>query len=127
MQKIHSEAFALTFNCAENNFLQSLMQTIEDNMDAPSFSVGWLAQNMAISKSTLNRKLSALLGLSANEIIRHCRLKKAAHFLLSGKNVSETAYLTGFETPSYFIQCFRQFYQVTPKTYSKTNNQPLLS
>jgi len=105
-----------------NDFLQSLFKIIEDNLDDPVLTVGFLAINMAVSRSTLNRKLSAIIGLSTNELIRRYRLQRAATFLLSGKNVSETAYLTGFETPSYFVQCFKEFYKMTPKEYSKSNS-----
>ena len=100
-------------------FLESLYSIIEKNLDAPSLSVGFLARNLGVSKSTLNRKLLLRTGLSANEIIRQYRLQKAALLLLSGKNVSEAAYLCGFETPSYFIQCFKDFYKVTPKKYAQ--------
>ena len=105
-----------------DDFLQNLFKIIEDNLDDPVLTVGFLALNMAVSRSTLNRKLSAVIGLSPNELIRRYRLQKAAAFLLSGKNVSETAYLTGFETPSYFTQCFKEFYKITPKEYSKNNS-----
>jgi len=105
-----------------DDFLQNLFKIIEDNLDDPVLTVGFLALNMAVSRSTLNRKLSAVIGLSPNELIRRYRLQKAATFLLSGKNVSETAYLTGFETPSYFTQCFKEFYKITPKEYSKNNS-----
>jgi AraC-like DNA-binding protein len=76
---------------------------------------------MAVSRSTLNRKISTLTGLSTNELIKQYRLQKAAIFLVSGKNVSETAYLAGFETPSYFTQCFKEFYKITPKEYCRNN------
>ena len=101
------------------DFLVSLYSIIENNLDASSLSVGFLARNLAVSKSTLNRKLLLRTGLSANEIIRQYRLQKAAMLLLSGKNVSEAAYLCGFETPSYFIQCFKDFYKITPKKYAQ--------
>src|SRR6478609_10129043 len=94
-----------------DDFLESLYSIIEKNLDAPSLSVGFLARNLGVSKSTLNRKLLLRTRLSANEIIRQYRVQKAALLLLSGKNVSEAAYLCGFETPSYFIQCFKDFYK----------------
>ena len=105
-----------------NEFLQNLYFVIENNIDDSFLNVGFLAKNMAMSRSTLNRKLSNLTGLSANEIIKQRRLQKAILFLGEGKNVSETAYLTGFETPSYFIQCFKDLYKLTPKAFSKCNN-----
>ncbi len=117
----------VTVNSVANDFLQNLFKIIEDNLDDSLLTVSFLAVNMGVSKSTLNRKLLTLTGLSPNGLIRQYRLQKAAIFLISGKNVSETAYLTGFETPSYFTQCFKEFYKVTPKEYSKNNSFILLN
>ena len=105
----------------ENEFLLNAYGIIEDNLNNSMLSVGYLAANLAVSKSTLNRKLLALTGMSANEFIKQYRLQKAAILLSKGSNVSETAYLSGFETPSYFTQCFKEFYKITPKKYSKEN------
>jgi len=101
-----------------DDFLASLYAIIENNLDA-SLSVGFLARNLAVSKSTLTRKLLLRTGLTPNKIIRRYRLQKAAVLLLSGKNVSEAAYSCGFETPSYFTQCFKEFYKITPKKYAQ--------
>jgi len=105
----------------ENEFLLNAYGIIEDNLNNSMLSVGYLAANLAVSKSTLNRKLLALTGMSANEFIKQYRLQKAAILLSKGSNVSETAYLSGFETPSYFTQSFKEFYKITPKKYSKEN------
>jgi len=108
-------------NGIENEFLLNAYGIIEDNLNNSVLSVGYLATNLAVSKSTLNRKLLALTGMSANEFIKQHRLQKAAILLSKGNNVSETAYLSGFETPSYFTHCFKEFYKITPKKYSKEN------
>src|SRR4051812_10704552 len=76
----------------ENEFLLNAYKIIEDNLDNSMLSVGYLAANLAVSKSTLNRKLLALTGMSANEFIKQYRLQKAAILLSKGNNVSETAY-----------------------------------
>src|SRR6266542_1750026 len=110
LEELYTQNSSISSHFPYNDFLQHLYKIIEDNLDDSFLTVGSLAANMAVSKSTLNRKLSALTGLSANELIRQQRLKKAAIFLVPGKNVSETAYLTGFETPSYFTQCFKELY-----------------
>ncbi len=102
-------------------FLSYCYSYINDNIDG-NLSVGDLAAKMCVSKSTLNRKLSMFTGRSANEIIRDCRLKKAAELLAAGKNVCEAAYMSGFETPSYFIYCFRAAFKQTPKKYAQNNS-----
>jgi AraC-like DNA-binding protein len=119
IQELTTGKKSLTNNPLSNEFLRNLYLVIEDNIDDSLLNVSFLARRLAVSKSTLNRRLSMLVGLSANEIIKQHRLQKAAIFLMSGKNVSETAYLTGFETPSYFTQCFKEMFKVTPKAYAK--------
>src|SRR5215831_16965070 len=101
-QHVAHENISATVFPLYNDFLQDILNLMENYFDEPLLTVGFLATNMSVSKSTLNRRLSTLVGLSANEIIKQYRLKKAITYLLQGKNVSETAYMTGFETPSYF-------------------------
>jgi len=102
----------------ENIFLNNIYKILETNEDT---SVNILARNMDISKSTLNRKLKFITGLSPNQLIREYRMKKATALLLEGYNVTQTAYKTGFNSGSYFIQCFKRFYKRTPKEYIKKN------
>lgn len=52
----------------QNNFLDNLYRVIEDNLDVSPLNVEFLANSMAMSRSTLNRKLSLLTGKSANEL-----------------------------------------------------------
>lgn len=73
-----------------------------------------LANKMALSRRTLNRKLETLTGLSARRVVKQYRLKKAATLLLSGCNVSQTAYLVRFDAPSYFSISFKEFYGRVP-------------
>ncbi len=104
----------LQVNEIEDEFLRSVYAIIENNLDSDKLDVEFLATELAVSRRTLNRKLSAVADTSANEIIRHYRLKKAAGLLLAGQGVSETAYATGFSTPSYFSQCFKEMYGQSP-------------
>ena len=67
-------------NGIQNEFLLKVYKTIEDNINNSTLSVGYLATNLAVSKSTLNRKLSALTGISANELIKQYRYKKPQCF-----------------------------------------------
>jgi AraC-like DNA-binding protein len=126
MKHLQTEKAITALLQKQTNFLLHLYELIEENMDASPLNVNFLATHMAVSRSTLNRKLSTLTGKSAHELIKNCRLKKAEKLLNSGRNVSETAYLTGFETPSYFIQCFKETYKITPKEYSKNNLKSMI-
>jgi DNA-binding response OmpR family regulator len=101
----------------QDKFWQDLCQAIEAQLDNPRFDVEQLAKAVALSRRTLYRKLATLSGLTPIEVIRNYRLKRATQFLNAGHSVSQTAYQVGFESPSYFGQCFKETYQITPSEY----------
>jgi signal transduction histidine kinase/ligand-binding sensor domain-containing protein/CheY-like chemotaxis protein len=101
----------------ENPFLKNIYAIIEDMIDDPQLGASKLAEKNAMSLRTLNRKLNAMTGLTAGDIIRQYRLQKSLGLLKAGHNVSEAAYMVGFETPAYFSQCFKDQYGVSPRDY----------
>ena len=98
-------------------FIRQLYETIDEKLDDPKLDVEFLSRAMAMSRSTLNRKLNALVGVSANELIRRYRLQKAAALLAAGHDVTETAYTVGFNTVSYFSECFKRQYGRSPSEF----------
>ena len=106
----------------EDDFLRGIYTVIDLNINSDQLNVDFLASELAMSRRTLNRKLAVVAGTSANEIIRHYRLKRAAELLLRGKAVSAVAYDTGFSTPSWFSQCFKEMYGVTPAQYAQNGS-----
>ncbi|MFD1143465.1 ATP-binding protein [Larkinella insperata] len=98
-------------------FLEKLYGIIEKHLENSNFGVEELATEIAISRTTLNRKLKALTGLSTRDLIRNYRLRQARELLRQGYNSSETAYRVGFESPAYFTKSFREFYGMTPLEY----------
>lgn len=103
-----------------DGFIKKLYEILEQRLDDSSFGVEELALEVGMSRRTLHRKLTATTNLTANELIRNYRLKKAATLLKSGKNASETAYMVGFESPAYFATLFKEFYQKTPSEYASS-------
>ncbi len=101
-----------------NPFLSKVYQVLEANLSNSELGVESVAEALSVSARTLNRKLKSLLDLSANEVIKNYRLKKAKEFLIEGSNVSETAYRVGFESPSYFGQCFKEVYRMSPRDFA---------
>ncbi|QMW04775.1 response regulator [Spirosoma foliorum] len=101
----------------QDQFLGRLYQLLEERLDDSSLSVEWLADQLALSRKTLYMKVNKLLQVSPNDLIRQYRLRKAIDLLRAGHNASETAYMVGFESPSYFTRVFKEFYQQTPTDY----------
>ncbi len=113
-----------SLSARDEQFLLSLDEIILSNMSDPEFSIEQLAENLCLSKSTLNRKVKGLLQITPNDYIRTKRLIMAAKLLEEGSNrINETCYLVGFNTPSYFIKCFKSYYGKLPSEYIEENKQ----
>lgn len=99
-------------------FLGKLYHILDTRLDDPDFGVTELIREIGMSNSSLNRKLKTLTDLSAVELIRNYRLKRAAALLSDGVSVSESAYAVGFDNLSYFAKCFRDLYHMTPREFA---------
>jgi len=107
-----------TVNKVDKAFLQKLETCLDKEFSNPSFGVENLADEVAMSKTHLNRKLKALLGISANKLIQNFRLDKAKEMLHQKEgNVSEIAFACGFNSAAYFVKCFKDKFEETPGQY----------
>ena len=98
-------------------FLVALYKEMDAKLDDAGLGVDYLCKVMAMSRSTLNRKLKSLLDISTNELIRQYRLQKGSQLICSGLDISSVAYQVGFSSPSYFSQCFKERFGITPSEY----------
>ena len=100
-----------------DTFLIALYKEMDAKLDDAGLGVDYLCKAMAMSRSTLNRKLKSLLDISTNELIRQYRLQKGSQLICSGLDISSVAYQVGFSSPSYFSQCFKEQFGITPSEY----------
>jgi signal transduction histidine kinase/DNA-binding response OmpR family regulator len=108
----------ISISSADELFLQRLKSVMDTHITDASFSTDRFSEEMAMSRMQLHRKLKALSGQSTSEFLRTQRLNLAAKLLKQEKNtVSEVAYATGFNDPSYFGKCFKQEFGVSPSEY----------
>lgn len=100
-------------------FLEKFDSLIMENIANPDFTVKEMETRLGFSKSSFNRKVNSLLGISPNEYLRQRRLALAAE-MLGRKNsrVSDICYRVGFNSPSYFAKCFKEQYGVLPADYT---------
>ena len=89
-------------------------------MENELFSVDDLGQAMAMSRSQIYRKLKALTGQSATTFIRNYRLHRAADLLKQDAgNISEIAYMVGFNSQTYFSSSFLELFGCSPSAYKQ--------
>ncbi|WP_159479100.1 hybrid sensor histidine kinase/response regulator transcription factor [Chryseobacterium sp. 18068] len=98
-------------------FLNKIYEIINENLDDSNFSVDELASELSMSRTSLHRKVKMMFNIPTGEIIKIYRLKKAAELLKQNYSISEVAYMTGFNSPSYFTKCFKEYFGKTPNTY----------
>ncbi len=103
-------------------FLARVIEVIEARFDDESFNVEALTSEMAMSASQLNRKLNALIGQPAGQMIRSMRLQRAADLLArKSGNVAEICYAVGFSDQANFTRSFKKQFGCSPSDYQKTN------
>jgi AraC-like DNA-binding protein len=70
---------------------------------------------MAMSRSSLVRRMKALLDTTPNEYVKQKRLMIAAKMLEEDNvRVNEICYAVGFKYPSYFTKCFKDEFGISP-------------
>ncbi len=99
-------------------FEERVTEVIQSHLTDGDFTVAQLADEVAMDRSHLGRKLKKELDVTASELIRDVRLKSASELLRKREgNISEVAYSVGFNSLSYFSRRFKEKYDVTPSAY----------
>ncbi|MBP1530559.1 MAG: helix-turn-helix domain-containing protein [Bacteroidaceae bacterium] len=103
---------------ADRRFLEKALNCVDRNMANSEYSIDHLASDLAMERSTLYRRLQAVMGQAPLEFVRTIRLKRAAELLRSGRyTVTEVSEMVGYNTPRYFTKHFREMYGVRPSEY----------
>ena len=120
LTKTNAEPMELVSTSLDEKFLRKAIEIVETHYKDSEFCVEIFVEKMAVSRSLLHKKLSAILDQSAGDFITHIRLKKSAELLKTRSfNISEVAYQVGFNDPKYFSRIFKRVYGVTPTEYAE--------
>ena len=112
-----------SLNKVDQEFFDKLNKLIEENISG-DVDVNLIASNLAVSTSTLYRKMKVLTGISTNEYIRKYKMQYAEHLLLEGKySISEISFMVGMNSVAYFRRCFKAEYGEIPSEYLKKLKQ----
>lgn len=104
----------------DERFLKNVKDKILERMNDEQLSVESLGEDIGLSRSQLLRKVTALTGMSVNELIRKLRLHRAAQLIAQEWGpVSQVAYEVGFSNLSYFSKMFKEEFGVSPSEYKE--------
>ena len=108
----------LALNSTDESFLLEINKLIIEHISQDTFTVNELAEELSMSRTSLNRKLNAITGKQPNKYILSIKLNQAENLLKSSKlSVSEIAYNSGFKSLSYFTKVFKEEFGVKPSEY----------
>ena len=102
----------------DRKFLKRLYGYINDNIANTDLSVTVLSRELGLSRTALYRKIKALIGVSPNDLLRLCRLNRAAQLIRTREfTIGEISDQTGFGTQSHFSNSFRKHFGMSPREY----------
>ncbi|WP_319232086.1 substrate-binding domain-containing protein [Draconibacterium orientale] len=104
----------------DKQFLNKISKIVKENLQKEEFTVEELGELIGLSRVQTYRKIKKLTGMSASEYVRLIKLKVSLELIkTSEKSISEISYESGFSSPSYFAQCFKKQFGISPSDYAK--------
>lgn len=89
-------------------------------MNNPDTGVESMSSSLCISRVQLYKRMVSLTGTTPSEYLRAKRISKAEQLVHDcNLNISEIAYMVGFNNPRYFAKYFHDAYGMTPSQYRK--------
>ncbi len=105
-------------NSADEGFLNSVIETVEEEISNPDFNIDGLSDLLKISRRLLTHKIKTLTGQTVLEFIKTVRLNKGAKLLLSTDySISEVSYMLGYNAPANFSRSFSNQFGKSPTEY----------
>jgi AraC-like DNA-binding protein len=102
----------------DEKFVHHLMESLDKVWDQNEMSMDDFSEEVGLSKSQLTRKLNGIAGLSPNDFVKECRLRRSFQMLGDQKlNIAEITMAIGFSNPSYFTQCFKKRFGKSPSDF----------
>ncbi|MDR0940159.1 MAG: response regulator [Mediterranea sp.] len=107
----------------DEQFIGQVMEYMEEQMDNPDLAIDDFASRLSMSRSLFYRKLKSITGLAPIDFVREIRFKRAIQLMEGDYNISQIAYMTGFNDPKYFSKSFKKYMGIGVKEYreGKTN------
>lgn len=119
-----NDNISFRLNSETEKFLLSLLDTISKNYQNPNFNIPDIASLMMMCKTKLYRNCKAATGKSINQIVKEFRLLKSIKSITVGtSDISQTSIEVGFNSSSYFSNCFKKKFGISPTTLQKQQEE----
>lgn len=108
-------------NRSEKSYVEKACNYINQNY-YKEITLSALAENLSLNKSYLVKLFKNELQTTPNQYIKQTRLFYAERMLIqTDLTVENICFSCGFNTPSYFIKCFKENFGKSPLEYRNTH------
>ncbi|WP_105618289.1 helix-turn-helix transcriptional regulator [Vallitalea okinawensis] len=103
----------------DNQLKQDIIHIIDNNL-CNNVSLQLIADLLEIRYDTLSKNFKSIIGCSFSQYIREEKLNKSIELLQDNKyTIKEISNMLGYNSTQYFIQLFKEKYDMTPKKYQQ--------
>ncbi len=113
---LHSEPVKNQFNTRDKDRLDKIYTFIDEHYQR-RIDIQEVADLSHLSKPAFCRYFKKITKLTFTQFVNHYRIDKSKKLLLSGKNVTETCFSSGFESLSYFNRTFKKITGTNPISF----------
>ncbi|MBS7564796.1 response regulator [Mucilaginibacter sp. Bleaf8] len=116
-----SEATELVSSEKDKEFMNKLLNTIEENIENTDLDVDFLCKHLYVSRTKLYQKIKSISDQSVAEFIRTVRLKRSI-FIMTHEDItmSEVADRVGLQSSSNFSRAFKKEYGKSPMQFMQS-------
>lgn len=115
---LHNYPIENQYNNREQGRMKKLYQFLDENY-LRKIEIGEVADLCNLTNAAFCRFFKQITKLTFVEFLNHYRINHAKNSLLSGKNVSESCFESGFESLSYFNRTFKKVTGEGPMVFKK--------
>ena len=113
---LHTTPVKNQFNTKDTDRLDRIHDFIDEHYQR-RIDIQEVADLSHLSKPAFCRYFKKMTRLTFTQFVNHYRIDKAKKLLLSGKNVTETCFASGFESLSYFNRTFKKITGTNPISF----------
>lgn len=105
---------------ADRDFVERLDKMIQANLNNDQLTPQFAASEFCMCRTLFFSKIKSVTGMTFSDYLRIYRLKYAIELLKERKyTMVEISAAAGFSSQSYFAQCFKKQFNVTPSEYMR--------
>lgn len=123
LRKKFNRDFALTpkevkLTSPDEELMNRIVEIMEEHITDSEFNVNKMCEMVHLSHMHFIRKVKQLTGKKPIDLLKSYRLKRAKDLLKQNKtNISEVAYMVGYDLPNSFSRAFKKEFGFSPTEY----------